>query len=60
MQIGMGVLRWPPSEFWSAALIDVMAGAEGYMESHGSGSNDPGPATQSDLSSLMAQFPDNP
>ena len=31
----MGVLRWPPSEFWQATPIDLTVAMLGYFESRG-------------------------
>jgi len=31
----MGILRWPPSEFWAATPLDLTAAIEGYLESRG-------------------------
>ncbi len=31
----MGILRWPPSEFWTATPIDLTVAIQGYLESHG-------------------------
>lgn len=35
MQVGMGVLGWPPSEFWGATMFDLCAAVEGYLEKNG-------------------------
>ncbi len=36
----MGVLGWPPSEFWDASLPELLVAYEGYKLANGS---DPGP-----------------
>jgi hypothetical protein len=31
----MGVLGWPPSEFWQATMFDLLPALEGYAEKNG-------------------------
>ena len=33
MQLGLGVLRWPPSMFWSATTFELQAAADGLRRS---------------------------
>lgn len=35
MQAGLGVLGWPPSEFWSTTLREFNAALRGYNRSQG-------------------------
>ena len=38
MELGLGVLRWPPAVFWSATVPELVAALDGYVESKGGGS----------------------
>lgn len=37
MELGMGVLGWPPGEFWNATPLDLLAAVAGYSEANGGG-----------------------
>jgi uncharacterized phage protein (TIGR02216 family) len=52
MALGLGVLRWSPTEFWRATPRELMAA---YLGLNGRSSE---PAGQSDLRRMMAAFPD--
>lgn len=59
MQLGLGVLRWNPEQFWNSTVRELYAGVEGYNESQGEKKTEP--LTRADveeLQSLMEQFPD--
>jgi uncharacterized phage protein (TIGR02216 family) len=53
MALGLGVLRWSPTEFWRSTPRELIAAFEGL-----GGNRRPDPAGRSDLSRLMAAFPD--
>ncbi len=53
MALGLGVLRWTPSEFWRATPRELIAGFEGL-----SGRRAADPARREDLRRMMAAFPD--
>lgn len=52
MQLGLGVLRWPPDQFWSASMAELTAGIEGRNESI-TGER---PKNKQDISNLRALF----
>lgn len=65
MRHGLGVLRWPPSEFWNATPTELYRGIEGWQECHGMGSGSKTVASGylteeevGDLQELMERFPD--
>jgi len=35
MELGLGVLGWPPSEFWEATPHDLLAALDGWSEKNG-------------------------
>jgi len=35
MEVGMGILGWPPREFWEATTFDLMAALDGWREAYG-------------------------
>tara|TARA_R110000868_G_C10455831_1_gene726876 strand:+ start:174 stop:368 length:195 start_codon:yes stop_codon:yes gene_type:complete len=37
MELGLGVLQWTPSEFWSATTHELTAALNGYVEKEGGG-----------------------
>ncbi len=37
----MGVLMWPPGEFWTACPSDFFAAFDGWLEAHGLKGNEP-------------------
>ena len=45
----MGVLHWPPSEFWNASICDVKMAMDGYMKANGFNRNS---MTAQDVSDL--------
>lgn len=50
----MGVLGWPPSEFWDATLHDLGAGLDGLAEKNGA---DPPEGDPEDVAAkLIAMF----
>ena len=53
MALGLGVLRWNPTEFWRATPRELTAAFEGLRGTRG-----PEPAGQSDLVRMLAAFPD--
>lgn len=55
MKIALGVLRWGPSEFWSATPHELMAGLEGYLESKGVKTPSQKKAEQDDYTSWAAR-----
>ena len=52
MALGLGVLRWSPTEFWRATPRELTAAYQGL---NGRSSD---PAGQVDLRRMMAAFPD--
>jgi uncharacterized phage protein (TIGR02216 family) len=52
MALGLGVLRWSPTEFWRATPRELTAAYQGL---NGRSSD---PAGQADLQRLMTAFPD--
>ena len=68
MRHGLGVLGWPPGEFWSATPIELYRGIEGWQECHNVGpyakpSTAPGRRLTEEeveeLHDLMDMFPDD-
>jgi uncharacterized phage protein (TIGR02216 family) len=53
MALGLGVLRWSPTEFWRATPRELTAAFEGL-----SGTRGPEAAGQADLIRMLAAFPD--
>lgn len=39
MELGLGVLGWPPSEFWAATPHELLAALEGWNEKNGGNRN---------------------
>lgn len=63
MRLGLGVLKWPPSEFWEATPTELYRGIEGWQECHGLGpdSKQAGRLSEeevAELQDLMEMFPD--
>ncbi len=59
----MGVLGWPPSEFWKATPFDLYLALAGWQEKNGigdDGADDGAAMTMAELEDLMARFPDEP
>jgi uncharacterized phage protein (TIGR02216 family) len=54
MMLGLGVLRWSPSEFWRATPRELAAAWDGL-----NGGRRSEPALGRDLRRLMAAFPDS-
>lgn len=50
MELGLGVLRWPPEQFWNATTHELYAALDGYAESR-SAKRD-APMTHADLAAL--------
>ena len=57
MQIGMGVLGWPPSEFWQATPYELYAAIEGWQEANGGGGEDKYPDRES-IEDLVVEYGD--
>jgi uncharacterized phage protein (TIGR02216 family) len=53
MALGLGVLRWNPTEFWRATPRELTAAFEGL-----SGARRSEPAAREDLMRMLAAFPD--
>jgi uncharacterized phage protein (TIGR02216 family) len=53
MALGLGVLRWNPTEFWRATPRELIAAWHALT-----GKQSLSPAGRSDLDRLMAAFPD--
>ena len=53
MALGLGVLRWNPTEFWRATPRELIAAWHAL-----SGKRESAPAGHGDLERLMAAFPD--
>lgn len=64
----MGILGWPPSEFWAATPSDLFWAMRGWHERQGDkmdvpeGANDapPLPISLAEFDDMMARFPDQP
>lgn len=56
MEIGLGILQIPPSEFWGMSLQEFYAACDGLQEYNSGG--DKGPLTRDELSELMELYPD--
>ncbi len=57
----MGVLGWPPSEFWNATPTELYSAIRGWQASQGidPDEEDTGAAlTRDELDDLMEQYPD--
>lgn len=52
MQLGLGLLRWPPETFWRASLPELMAAS-------GQGAGGPRRFDAKALAQLQARFPDD-
>jgi hypothetical protein len=51
----MGVLGWPPSEFWAATMFDLAPALEGYAEKNGAKKKSKAPPQGADaLQSFLA------
>ena len=48
----LGVLRWPPSEFWKASVWDVAEAYEGYPLANGIKTNPKSALTGDDVTEL--------
>jgi hypothetical protein len=57
MRIGMGVLRWSPSEFWHCTVPELYSALEGWQDAHGIERKHPG-MTPDELRTMMDKFPD--
>lgn len=57
MQIGMGVMGWPPSEFWQATPYELYAAVEGWQEANGGGGEDKYPDRES-IEDLVVEYGD--
>jgi uncharacterized phage protein (TIGR02216 family) len=53
MHLGLGILRWSPTEFWNATPREVMAVFDPSIDRSAGA-----PALRSDLARLMKCFPD--
>ncbi|MBI2235344.1 MAG: phage tail assembly chaperone [Magnetospirillum sp.] len=53
-EIGMGIMGWPPSEFWAATPHDFQAALTGWQEARGGGSQ--ADVTAEDVSRLRAML----
>lgn len=58
MQIGMGVLGWPPSEFWQATPFELYAAIEGWQEANGSGNDADKYPTREGIEDLVIKYGD--
>ena len=56
MEVGMGVLGWPPPHFWAATPHELLAALDGYKEKNGLSEVEA--MGSSRLKELMAQHPD--
>lgn len=56
MEIGLGVLHFPPSEFWGMSLKEFYSACDGLQEYNSSG--DHKPLTRNELEELMELYPD--
>lgn len=52
----MGVLGWPPREFWNATLAEFNAAVEGWNIKNGGGA--PDAMTGDELAEMMKEYPD--
>jgi uncharacterized phage protein (TIGR02216 family) len=62
MQLGLGVLRLPPSHFWSMTMPEFKAAVEGYARSKGMDMEvlrDLLPLNRTELAALQQNFPDD-
>jgi uncharacterized phage protein (TIGR02216 family) len=57
MQIGMGVMGWPPSEFWQATPYELYAAVEGWQGANGGGGEDKYPDRES-IEDLVVEYGD--
>lgn len=57
MQVGMGVLGWPPKVFWRATIRELYSGLEGWQKANGVEKPTTAPTTD-ELREMMEKFPD--
>jgi len=53
----MGVLGWPPSEFWQATPYELYAAVEGWQEANGGSGEDKYPDRES-IEDLVVEYGD--
>jgi uncharacterized phage protein (TIGR02216 family) len=61
MELGLGVLKFPPSHFWAMTVPELLAAIDGYCEANGITNDSPPPKKPfgpSDLKALMDRYPD--
>jgi uncharacterized phage protein (TIGR02216 family) len=58
MEVGLGLLGWPPESFWAATPADLLAALEGYAEKIGARRDALPPITRAELEALRLRFPD--
>lgn len=53
----MGILEWPPDQFWRSTTWDASAAFAGWLEKNGQNSA-PEPLSREEFEQLKARFPD--
>ncbi|MGB0717725.1 MAG: phage tail assembly chaperone [Alphaproteobacteria bacterium] len=56
MEIGLGILQLPPSDFWGMSLSEFYAACDGLREFNGGTEQEP--LSRSELQELMELYPD--
>ena len=56
MEIGLGIMRISPSEFWNLSFVEFYSAVKGFKEFNCTQQSNP--LTRSELEELMDMYPD--
>ena len=56
LEIGLGVLRFSPKEFWELSIVEFLSALNGYQLTQGNKKAEP--TQRQELEELMRRFPD--
>lgn len=56
MRIGIGGLKWRPSDFWEATLTEFFDGIQGHNEAQGVEESDTAAPNERELEALISKY----